>query len=209
MSDVVVGLLAAAVGLLLCVRGHEALRALLAAWGALVGLGLGGTLVDRWTGDGFLTTALGWMLGVVLAVLLALIAYLYYAVSVVLAMGSMGFVLGATLASALGAEHTWLLTIAGLAGGIALAVLAILADVPALLLVVLSAATGASAVIGGLMLVFGSTTLDEISEGTLTADDHEGWFIAWPVVFVIAVVIQLTHLAEIRRATVRESWLSR
>lgn len=206
MNDVVVGLLAVAVGLLLCLRGQWALRVLLAVWGALVGLGLGGALVDRWTGDGFLTTLLGWAIGLVLALAFSLIAYLYYAVSVVLGMASMGFVLGGTLASAFGASHTWLLTIAGLAGGVVLALLAIMADLPALLLVVLSAATGASAVIGGLMLVFGSATLDEISEGTLSGGDHVVWYVAWPVVFVVAVVVQLTQLAELRRATLRESW---
>lgn len=205
MNDVVIGLLGVAVGIYLCLRGHWALRILLAIWGAFLGLSVGGAIVDRITGDGFLSTLLGWVVGIVLALLFAAIAYLYYAVSIFLAMISMGFVLGGTLASALGAEQTWVITLVGLAVGLLLAILTIIADLPAMLLVLLSAATGASMVLGGLMLIFGQATLQEISHGRLDANDHVGWFIAWPVLFVVGVVAQLVNLEQVRGQAIRDA----
>src|SRR5690554_2479792 len=111
MTDVVVGVLALLVGLLLCFRGSGAMRVLLALWGAFTGFGLGAGLVAALTDQGYLATVTGWLVAIVLALVLAALAYLFYAVAIVLAFASMGFVLGQTPASVLGAGEPWLLTV--------------------------------------------------------------------------------------------------
>lgn len=205
MNDIVVGLLAIAIGLFLCLRGHWAMRLLLAIWGAFIGFALGAGVVDNVTGDGYLTTLTGWLVGIVCAIAFALIAYLFYAVSVVLSMASMGFVLGATLAAALDLDQSWLLTMFGVAAGLLLGVLAIVANLPALLLVLLSAASGTSLVLGGLLLVLDQITLGQISDGRV-GEEHIGWYVAWPVLFVIGVVVQLRDLSDLRGQQMREAW---
>ena len=84
MVDVVMGVLALLIGLLLCFRGRGAMRVLLALWGAFVGFGLGASLVAGLTEHGYLATAAGWLAAIVLAIVFAVLAYLFFAVAVVL-----------------------------------------------------------------------------------------------------------------------------
>ncbi|HSJ45130.1 MAG TPA: hypothetical protein VK923_10670 [Euzebyales bacterium] len=61
-----------------------------------VGLGLvailvGAGLTASLTGEGFLATVLGWLVGLVVAALFGVLAYLYYEVSVLIAMSAIGF----------------------------------------------------------------------------------------------------------------------
>ncbi len=205
MSDVVLGLLAIVVGLFLCVSGQWALRILLAVWGAFVGFALGAGVVSAIGGDEFLTTTLGWACGLITAIVFASLAFLYYAVGVVLSMAAMGFVLGGTLASALGASQNWLITVVGAVVGGALAALAVIADLPQLLLIVVSSLTGASATIGGLMLLTGAIDTDQLVDADATAADHPVWYAGLVVVAVAGMIIQLRQLNGLR-STVRQSW---
>ena len=58
MRDVLLGLLAIAVGSLFCFRGYLTMRVVIPLWGAFTGFLSGAALVDRWTGSGFLADAL-------------------------------------------------------------------------------------------------------------------------------------------------------
>ncbi|MGC4066820.1 MAG: hypothetical protein QM784_19725 [Polyangiaceae bacterium] len=87
MSDVVLGLLAIIVGALFCFQGYLALRLIIPIWGALAGFSVGAGFVAEITGDGFLSTGVSWIVGIAVALLFAVVAYLYYAVSVVVAYG--------------------------------------------------------------------------------------------------------------------------
>ena len=74
MQDVVVGLLAIAVGALFAFRGYFAMRLIIPIWGVFAGFMLGAGLVSSASNDGFLRSVLGWVIGVVLAALFALAA---------------------------------------------------------------------------------------------------------------------------------------
>ncbi len=205
MNDVVLGLLALLIGLFLCLRGQWALRILLAIWGAFIGLATGAGLVSAVGGDGFLSTALSWIVGVVLAIVFSALAYLYYAIGIVLAMAAMGFVLGGTLASALGATQNWLITLVGVVLGVLLAILAIVGDLPQILLIVLSALTGASLVVGGLMLLTGTTDTDELTSAETSAADHPLWYLTFVLVAVVGMATQFRQ-PTVLRGPVRDSW---
>lgn len=206
MSDWLAGLLAIGIGAIFCFRGYIALRAVIAAWGALVGFVLGASI----GGDdaGILTTALSWVLGIALAVLFAVVAYLYYAVSIALAMGSIGFTLGASLIVALGISWSWLIVLSGLALGIALAVIALVGDLPTLLLVVLSAAAGASAITGGIMLLTGALGTDDITRSaaiTEELNDDWYWYAIWIALAVVGIVAQI-RFSDRMESEMRAAW---
>lgn len=205
MNDVVLGLLAIVIGLFLCVRGQWALRILLALWGAFVGFAFGAGVVSAIGNDGFLSTTVGWFVGFVMAILFSALAYLYYAVGIVLSMAAMGFVLGGTLASALGASQDWLITGVGVALGALLAFVAIVGDFPQVVLIVVSAFTGASVAVGGLMLLTGTITTEQLVHADNSAADHPVWYIAFVVLALVGMVVQLRDLTALR-ATVRETW---
>ena len=155
MTDLVVGVLAVTIGGLFCFRGYLAMRLVIPAWGALAGFALGAGLVASFTDDTFLGSLVAWLVGLAGGLLFALIAYLYYEVSVMIAMASIGFTLGAAGMVALNVTWSWLIVLVGVIVGGALAFLAIVADLPTVLLVVLSSMAGATAIVAGVMLFTG------------------------------------------------------
>lgn len=203
--DIVVGIASVLVGLALVLRGQWALRLLLALWGAFVGVAAGAGLVAWIGGDGFLTTAIGWIVGVVVGIAFAMVAYFYYAISIVVGMAGMGFVLGGTIASGVGIDHPWVAAIIGIVLGALLAVWAVLADIPQILLVVLSSLAGASIAIAGLMLIFGVSDTDEIVGGEASYGDHPIWYMAFVALALFGMIVQMREVATMR-ASVRQAW---
>ena len=206
MSDWVAGLLAIVVGGVFCYQGYIAMRIVIAIWGALVGFALGASLgADD---GGILANALSWTLAILLALVFAAIAYLYYAVSIALAMGSIGFTLGASLLVAFGVSWNWLIVLAGLALGIALAIVAIVGDLPSILLIVLSAMAGASAIVAGLMLLTGQLDSEQITRTAAITDelnDDWYWYVIWAVAAGTGLVVQIVS-GERRAADMRAAW---
>ena len=207
MRDVLLGLLAIAVGSLFCFRGYLTMRVVIPLWGAFTGFLAGAALVDRWTGDGFLAGALGWVVGLVVAVVFGLLAYLYYEVSVVLAMAAVGFVLGASSMVALEVSWSWVVVLVGVLVGVVLAVLAVVGRLPMLVLTVLTALAGAGTVVAGVMLLTGSLTAADLDSAAVVAriEDSAGWWVLYAVLAVTGVVLQVRLAGDVRRS-VRAQW---
>ncbi|HEY6747236.1 MAG TPA: DUF4203 domain-containing protein [Mycobacteriales bacterium] len=207
MRDVLLGLLAITVGTLFCFRGYLTMRLVIPLWGAFSGFLLGAGLVDRFSGNGFLVSALGWLVGLALAAAFGLLAYAYYEVSVVLAMAAVGFVLGASLMIGVNVRWSWVVVLVGLLVGVALAVLAVVGQLPMLLLTVLTAVAGAGTVVAGIMLLTGSVTGDDLSSEAVVSriDDSAGWWVLYAVLAVVGIVLQLRYLGDVRRS-VRDQW---
>ncbi len=207
MDDWVLAILLIAVGALFNLRGYVSMRLVFALWGALAGFGLGAGAVAAITGDGFLATTLAWLVGGVTAIVVAALAYLFYAVSVLMAMSAIGYVLGATLITALGVQWQWLIALVGIAAGIALAIVALRFDLPSVLLIILTAAAGAAAVIAGVMLLVGTLDADALSRATVTErlDDSFLWWLGYAALAVVGVVVQTVELHRLGAQRV-EAW---
>jgi hypothetical protein len=210
MEDVIFGLLAIGAGALFCFFGYLAFRLIIPIWGALVGFSLGAGIVAAWTDEGFLATGLSWAVGIGVALLFAILAYLFYEVAVVIAMGSIGFALGTSLMAALDVSWTWLVVLVGVAVGILLAVAAIVADLPMILLVVLSALGGASAITTGVMVLVGTIGTDEFTDEAVTAraNDNWWWYVLYLALAFAGIVFQARAIGRLR-GTMRESWDAR
>ncbi len=205
MNDVVVGLIAVLTGAVFCFRGYLAMRLVIPIWGAFAGFMLGAGMVS---GDaGFLGNALGWAVGFGLAIVFGLIAYLYYEVSVVIGMMGIGFVLGTSVMVALGVTWSWVIVLSGVVLAVVLAFVAIAGDLPMVLLTVLTALAGASTMVGGLMLLFGTFDTEDFSIGLTTeyvADDW-WWFVIYGGLAVGGLIAQFTDVDR-RRETLRQAW---
>ncbi|WP_235734999.1 DUF4203 domain-containing protein [Nocardioides alcanivorans] len=205
MQDIAFGILAILAGSFFCFRGQMVLRLVIPIWGAFVGFSLGAGLVAGSTGDRFLATVLGWVVGLLFAFVFALFAYLYYAVGVIIAMASIGFALGATLIVASGTDWNWVVVLVGIVVGTLVAVLAIAANLPMLLLILLSAFGGASVAVTGLMLLFGAAESADFDNKAIASQVHDDWW--WYLVFValaITGVVAQSRAGE--RRDPRESW---
>lgn len=206
MSSILVGIVAIAIGLVFCLRGVVAMRVVIAIWGAFVGLNVGAGIVSAVTGDGYLSTVAGWIVGICVGLLFALLAYLYYAVAVTLAMASIGFVLGTTAMAALGVTWSWVIVLVGLVVGVALAIAAIALNLPALLLIVLSAMGGASAIVGGFMLITATIELDDFTRATVTSNIGHDWW--WYAIYLVLVVVGVVAQAKVvdRGKSLQQQW---
>ena len=207
MSDVMLGAFAVLAGASFCYRGYLGMRLLIPIWGAFTGLSLGAGLVASIGGGGFLTSVTGWLVGVVFALALATISYLFYAVSVVMIMGSTGFLMGAGLMVALDVTWTWLIVLVGVAVGVALALVAIVADLPMVVLMLVTALGGATAVTAGLMLFAGALDRDDLSRADVVARIETDWW--WYVIyltFAITGIVSQTRSAQQLHLSMQEAW---
>jgi hypothetical protein len=208
MKDIVVGIVAILIGGMFCFRGWLAMRFIIPLWGAFAGFVFGAGLIDAWTGDGFLRTALGWVVGVVFAVIFGVFAYLYYEVSVILAMTFIGFTIGVATLSAIGITWSWVLVIVGLAVGLALGWFAVVSDLPMGFLMVLTALAGATTIVTGAMLLVGTVNLDDFDNGITTKQvlhDHPWWYALFGVLLVAGIVAQIAFRDKVARS-LREAW---
>ena len=206
MNDVVLGVLAILIGTVFCFRGYFAMRIIIPIWGAFAGFVLGAGLVST-GGDEFLSTALSWIVGIAVALVFGLIAYLYYAVAVIIGMTAIGFVLGTTLMAALGVTWSWLIILVGVITAVVLAFIAIVGDMPMVLLTLLTALAGASAVTTGLMLLFGVIDTDGFDSTMTTESAADDWW--WYAIFIgLAIAGIITQLREndLQQSTLRAAW---
>jgi hypothetical protein len=207
VEDLAIGVLAVLIGALLCFRGYAALRIVIAVWGTFVGFIVGAGLVAGVTGEGLLSSLLAWTVGVVVALLFGLLAYLYYAVSVIIGMGAIGFTLGTTAMVVLGVTWSWIVVVVGVSVGVLLAMLAIIGDLPLVILAVLGAFAGASTIIAGLLLLLGLLDRQDLaSTGTTSSLALGWWWTAGYVVLAVAGIAAQFRSAEVRRGTLRDDW---
>ena len=146
MFNITVGILAIIAGLIFCFRGYLAMRTVIGLWAGFVGFGVGATLFASITQQGLLTGPLSWVAAIAGALLLAWLAYAFYAAAVIITMGSVGYALGTTVAGLLGLP-AWMYLPAGVAAALLLVVIALVTNLPAVLLIVVAAIGGASALI--------------------------------------------------------------
>lgn len=207
MADVLLGVVAVVVGLALALRGWIYLRVLIPIWGAFAGFFVGAGLVTAIVGDGFLATVLGWVVGFAVAILFGVLAYLYYEVSVIIAMGAIGFSLATALMVALGMTWSWLIILIGLAVAVLFAVFAIAGNMPKILLIVFSATSGATIAVAGLMLITGVMDIADLSTGATTQriDEDWWWWLVYAGIVIVGIVTQVRVLEAVS-ATLREQW---
>lgn len=209
MGGVVLGVLAVVVGLSFCLRGYLAMRVVIPIWGAFAGFVLGAGLVSSFADEGFLASVLGWVVGAGVGLVFGLLAYLYYEVSVLVAMGAIGFALGTSLMVALGVTWSWLIVLVGVAVGVLLALVAVVGDMPMVILTVLTAFGGSSVAVAGLMLLVGAISLDDFDSAATTGrlGDEWWWYAIYLGLAVVGVVAQIRSTASLR-ASLRETWAS-
>jgi hypothetical protein len=167
-ESLLVGLLAIAIGLAFSFWGFRVFLILLPIWGFFAGFILGANGVQAIFGDAFLSTVLSWVVGFLLGLLFAVLSYLYYWVAVILLGGALGYQLTIGLLQWIGFEATGLFAfILALAGGALFAVGFFLLRMPAVLVIVATAISGAMATIAGIVVGLGLVPVSALDTGLL------------------------------------------
>jgi len=207
MADIILGILAIIAGLALLTAGQFVLRLVIPIWGFFAGFAFGAGLVSAFADEHFLGTVLGWVLGLVFALIFALLAYLYYYFAVVLFMGAAGFAIGSGIIVAFGIDWNWVAVLVGLALGLVFGLIAVFANVPMIMLVIIGSIAGAVGVTGGFMLLVGALDSSDFSRGdfTDTVSNSFVWYLLLVVLAIGGILIQAMQRAVARR-NIQEVW---
>jgi hypothetical protein len=158
MSPVAQAWLEIGIGLVFCYVGYTAARAVIGLWGAAIGLLLGG-MVDGWLSQrvAYLATQpwLHYVIVIVMAVVVAWLAFAYYWVGVLVALGSLGWSLGTLMSGSLHLGDAVAFGVTALVAGLAVVAGWVL-ELPRLLLILTTALLGAGAVASGAAELLGS-----------------------------------------------------
>lgn len=208
MQDIIVGIISLVVGVVFCFWGYLAMRIIIPIWGGFAGFFFGASLVAGVSQQDFLATFTGWAVGLAVALVFFLVAYLYYEVSVILVMTSIGFTLGTTLMVALNVSWSWLVILVGVLMAVLLATVAILADLPTVILVVLTALAGSSASVLGIMLIVGQSQTGGFS--TRRFNDAIGaqwwWWLIYASLALAGVISQIRAVDRLADS-MRQTWV--
>lgn len=196
--DILIGILAVIVGAAVCLAGLRLFFLLLPIWGFVVGFLGGAALVTALAGDGFLSTALGIVVGVIVGIAGAALAYFFWYFGVLLAAGSAGSLLGATLFAAIGVKSAWALFIIGVIFAAVFIFAAFLIQLPIYLVIIDTALAGATVVVGGLLLIFNKIDRDDIGTTAAWHQIHDHWllWLLWAVIAAIGIGAQLTAVEQ-------------
>ena len=177
-------ILAIIVGLGLSFMGYAAFRILLPILGFLAGLWLGMDLVSNFASNyPILGISLGLIMGLVLGAIFAAIAYFVYALAVVIFGISLGYALGAGFMYAIGLQTPFINFIVGVVVAVAVGILFMRTDMPKLYIMGLTAFAGASAMIAGILVLFGQIPPSQLGLSFVDAYIAQSWF--WILVWVI------------------------
>jgi hypothetical protein len=207
MEDVVVGILAILFGAIFCFWGYFAMRIVIPIWGFFAGFMLGAGATSAFDDSEFLSTVLGWVLGLFIGLLFAVVAYLFYEIAVVLAFASIGFAFGAGLMAAFNIDWDWVVVIVGVAVGVVFGIVAAMSELPMLLLVIFSTIAGALTITAGLMLLFGAIETEDWSNDSVIdlIDDDWWWWVIALGLAIAGILAQLRAIAQLRWS-MRAAW---
>ena len=197
--DVLVALIALGLGLVALFFGFRLFLLLLPVWGALVGFLIGASFVAWLLGEGFLSSILGIVVGVVVGIGGALISVVWWWVGVVIAIGGFGFAIGYGVLPELGLDVGVLNLLVGLAIGVVFAVAAVVLRLPRLFVVTATALWGAGAVLAGVLIFLDEIQPEAVGYGAVDAVVATSllWLIVYLGLAIVGAVAQLATSEDI------------
>ncbi len=203
-ETLVLSLVAIVAGGAFAFMGYRLFLILLPIWGFFVGFVVGADAVHAILGDGFLGTIAGWGLGFIVAIVFAVLSYVYWWFAICLVGGALGWTLATGALAAVGIGTGFLQFIIALAAGVALAWVFFALAIPKYVVILATGVEGAAAVAAGLALLFGVTTTADYGDGLLAPlTGHPLWLVIWIVVAVLGIGAQILTTAEMEQ-TLRE-----
>jgi len=143
-------------GSVLAFGGYRFFLILLPIWGFFFGFGLGAQTIQAIFGSGFLSDVTSWIVGFVVALIFAVLSYLFYIFAVALIAGSLGYVLGIWLMMAIGFDMGFITWMVGIIASIALTIGVLVLNIQKWVIVIATALLGAAVIVGTFLFMFGN-----------------------------------------------------
>jgi hypothetical protein len=212
--EILIGIVLAVIGLAVCFFGLRFWFILLPIFGALTGFYIGARGMQELFGTGFLATATSWIVGIIIAIVLALLSwFIWYAGAIILA-GAVGASLFSGIFFAIyDNPWGWVIFIASLIGAIVFAIGALVLNLPIYIIIVNSALGGAAVAITGVLTMFGNVQTEELANGTSVTVLNEilnqgaGWLwgLLWIVLAVLGILFQVRSIIDVQLP--EEKWV--
>lgn len=185
-------ILALIIGVLALVAGYRLFLLLLPIWGFFAGFAMGAHATALLFGLGFLATVTSWIIGLVVGLIFAVLSYLIYTVGVALLSAAFGYFLGAGL-MLLFLDPGLIVTLVGLAGAVVMAFVVLAFNIQKPVLELITSFGGATAVLTGILLLFGRITFESLGENPvrLVIEDSIFWLIVWLILGFVGFAIQI------------------
>jgi hypothetical protein len=213
LQGLLLGALAAGIGLAFAFWGFRVFLILLPIWGFFAGFLLGAQGITYLFGDAFLATVSGWVVGFLLGLLFAVLSYLYYWVAVILLGGALGYQLTIGLLQWIGFDADgWIAFGLAIAGGAIFAVGFFLLKMPAVLVIVATAISGAGATLAGVAIALGIVAVENAEGGIFGL--HSEWDLGWiGIIAGIALafagaIYQTRTVADMSMAITSDSYMN-
>jgi hypothetical protein len=184
--------LALVIGVLALVAGYRLFLLLLPIWGFFAGFAMGAHATTLIFGTGFLSTVTSWIVGFVAGLVFAVLSYLIYIVGVALLSAAFGYFLAAGVMLFF-LDPGLVVTLAGLAGAVVMAFVVLAFNIQKPVLEFITSFGGATAVLTGVMLLFGRISIETLGDNPVRAvmDDSVFWLIVWLVLGFVGFGIQV------------------
>ena len=206
MEQVIIGILLALIGLGVCFFGLRYWFIMLPIFGAVTGFFVGARVVQEVFGTGFLSTGVSWIVGIIVALVFALLSwFVWYAGAIIMA-GAVGASLFSGILHAI-FDNPWgiMLFIVALVGAIIFAAIALFLNLPIYIVIVNSALGGAALAVAGVLVLLGTVTITELSTGAAVALADEVrfqgagilWYIVWIVLAILGMLFQVQSIASV------------
>ena len=174
-------------GSVLAFGGYRFFLLLLPIWGFFFGFGLGAQTIQAIFGSGFLSDVTSWIVGFVVALIFAVLSYLFYIFAVALIAGSLGYVLGIWLMMAIGFDMGFITWMVGIIASIALTIGVLVLNIQKWVIVIATALLGAAVIVGTFLTMFGSLPPQVLVANPVRFVLQTSPF--WMIVFLIIAVL--------------------
>jgi hypothetical protein len=193
LETILIGLLGIVIGLAWAFYGLKAFTILLPLWAFFFGLLAGAQWGADLFGQGFFATVLSWGIGLVFGIVLAAISFFWYYAAIVILGGALGYSLGIGIFEYFGWGTGFIAILVGLIIGAVFAIGTFVLGVPVLLVIGLSAFSGAAAAITGLLVITNQVKLETVDGGAIFTLFHHGVIgtLAWLILAVVAILYQI------------------
>jgi hypothetical protein len=148
------GIIGLLFGTALTFAGYRLFIFLLPVWGFFFGLALGAQSIQALFGDAFLATVTSWVVGFIVALIFAVLSYLFYLFAVAIIAGSLGYAVAVGLLMAIGLQMNILVWLIGIIAAVALAIVTIVFNIQKWVIIIATSILGAGAIFGTILLLF-------------------------------------------------------
>jgi len=191
-------LIALLFGAAVCFGGYRLFLILLPIWGFFFGFGLGAQTIQLLLGEAFLGTVTSWVVGFIVAILFAVLSYLFYIVAVAIIAGSLGYGLGVAIMGIFSDDLTLITWIVGLVLAIVAIGITFRFNLAKIVIIIATAVGGAAVCISTLVIGVGEMSLLQLAENPIQTM-LDGSFI-WTLLFILLALAGIVVQIQANRA---------